>query len=487
MGSFFLAIRKYFRIGKFAYGYFAHRVYVYWTCVRAYTYRVLGSIGVYRLWGALQPNAIKAQVLQISNLLYYKFIAIRRVFYYYGIAIQWVCILAFVVALISLYIIYFLWYLKFVFINFSFKRLYLLTLLYFDLCFHTLEICDVYLSSSFNFSKLATVFEVVAIQFETWFCFEVRGRLEYEVFYAVGIKANKLGMLLIYSGFDLMRIFGFFWVSVLLVAVYVCNALWFAVYSCVGYTVIFCSNLIVYLLLTLIIATITLIERKVLALVQRRVGPNYIGYKGRFQFIADALKLLLKHIIVLPRVNRLLFMLLPASILVICYLFWVNLIWGPNLAICEVEYNLLFMAILSLMFSYCLFLVGWITKNKYAILSSNRVLVMFLNLEIFLNFFLLVLLCAFESFSFYQIVSFQSGVTWGIFVLLPLLPILIITFLLETGRIPFDLGEAESELIAGYTVEMGGFFFALFYLGEYFHLFCFSFTYTLCLLGGWLA
>ena len=88
---------------------------------------------------------------------------------------------------------------------------------------------------------------------------------------------------------------------------------------------IFLSNILVFLLLTLIIATITLMERKVLALVQRRVGPNYIGYKGRLQFMADALKLLVKHILILNKVNKLLFLILPAAILIICYLFWVNL------------------------------------------------------------------------------------------------------------------------------------------------------------------
>ena len=142
------------------------------------------------------------------------------------------------------------------------------------------------------------------------------------------------------------------------------------------------------------------------------------------------------------------------------------------------------MGILSLCFSYLLFLVGWATNNKYAILSSNRIIITTLNLEIFLNFILLFLVTAFESFSFFQIVSFQGFGLWGIFLFLPILPILIITFLLETGRIPFDLGEAESELIAGYTTELGGFFFALFYLGEYFHLYCFAFVYTLCFLGG---
>jgi NADH-quinone oxidoreductase subunit H len=117
-------------------------------------------------------------------------------------------------------------------------------------------------------------------------------------------------------------------------------------------------------------------------------------------------------------------------------------------------------------------------------LSANRVLTVILNLEIFLNFFILYLTFLFESFSFLQIVNFQNNLIYTFFILLPLFPLLIILFLIETGRIPFDLTEAESELIAGYTTEMSGFFFALFYLGEYFHLFCFSVIYVLCLFGG---
>lgn len=222
-----------------------------------------------------------------------------------------------------------------------------------------------------------------------------------------------------------------------------------------------------------------------MSLVQRRVGPNYVGYKGRLQFIADALKLLLKHIVVLNAVNRVLFMFFPALVLIMCYLFWLNLIWGPSLAICEVEYNLLFMGILSLLFSFLLFLVSWASQNKYAILSAGRIVVLTLTLEIFLSFFIIFLVLFFESFSFFQIISFQGFGYYTCFLLLPVLPLLIIIFLLETGRIPFDLAEAESELVAGYTTEMGGFFFALFYLGEYFHLFCFSVVYATCLFGGW--
>lgn len=92
-------------------------------------------------------------------------------------------------------------------------------------------------------------------------------------------------------------------------------------FALISYIQIFLSNIVIFLLLTLIIATITLMERKILSLVQRRVGPNYIGYRGRLQFIADALKLLVKHIVIINKVNKFLFVLLPAAVLVMCYLF----------------------------------------------------------------------------------------------------------------------------------------------------------------------
>lgn len=243
--------------------------------------------------------------------------------------------------------------------------------------------------------------------------------------------------------------------------------------------------IVLFLLITLVIATVTLIERKILALIQRRVGPNYIGYKGRLQFIADALKLLFKHILVLTRVNRLLFLVIPALVLITSYLFWANLVWGPGLAICEVEYNLFFVGILSSMYSFLLILAGYTSKNKYAILSSGRALIISLTLEVLLMFFIISYLIVCETLSFSNIVSTQSTMMWHIIIFLPVSPIMAITFLVEVGRIPFDLTEAESELVAGYTTEYGGFYFALFYLGEYFHLYCFATVYVLCLFGGW--
>ena len=248
---------------------------------------------------------------------------------------------------------------------------------------------------------------------------------------------------------------------------------------------VFIFNVILFLILTVIVAIITLVERKILSLIQRRVGPNYIGYKGRFQFIADSLKLLLKHIFIITKINKFLFIILPCLVLIICYLFWINLIWGPNLSFFEIEYNIIFMSISSILFTFLLFLVGWASKNKYSILASNRIIIISFNLEIFLNFLFIFLIILFESFSFYQISNLQSFTLNGFFMCLPIMPLMVVTFLIETGRIPFDLGEAESELIAGHTTELGGFFFALFYLGEYFHLYCFSITYTLIFFNGW--
>jgi NADH-quinone oxidoreductase subunit H len=142
------------------------------------------------------------------------------------------------------------------------------------------------------------------------------------------------------------------------------------------------------------------------------------------------------------------------------------------------------MSISSILFTFLLFLVGWASKNKYSILASNRIIIISFNLEIFLNFLFIFLIILFESFSFYQISNLQSFSLNGFFMCLPIMPLMVVTFLIETGRIPFDLGEAESELIAGHTTELGGFFFALFYLGEYFHLYCFSITYTLIFFNG---
>lgn len=253
---------------------------------------------------------------------------------------------------------------------------------------------------------------------------------------------------------------------------------------CSLYVVGFLKFLILFLILTIVIASITLIERKILSLTQRRVGPNYIGYKGRLQFIADALKMLLKHITILSKTNRFLFLISPVLVCTIIYLFWANLLWGPSQALLDVEYNLLIVGLMSSFYSILIAVVGFTSRNKYASLSSARTIMVGLTLEILITFLIIVVALLSENLSFCVQARGQHLGVIGALLFLPLFPIIIATFLLETGRLPFDFAEAESELISGYSTEYSGFFFALFYLGEYFHLFCFSAIYAVCLFGG---
>jgi len=250
------------------------------------------------------------------------------------------------------------------------------------------------------------------------------------------------------------------------------------------YIVILLYNIVCMLLITLVIASITLIERKVLSLVQRRVGPHFVGYRGRLQYIADALKLFIKGIVVPEGSNKFWFVAMPSVAGAICYTFWMNSMWGPSVSIFEVEYNMVYASILSILFSYCIMLTGYFSKSKYAFLASIRCAILMLNIEIFLGLLVINLIFLTESFCFSVFVIYQE-VIWLIFIFFGISGLIVITFLLETNRAPFDLAEAESELVTGYSVEYGGFYFALYYLGEYFHLFFFSMVISLVLFGGW--
>lgn len=128
---------------------------------------------------------------------------------------------------------------------------------------------------------------------------------------------------------------------------------------------------------------------------------------------------------------------------------------------------------LSLLFSFCVILTGFFSKNKYAVLASIRACLLVANLEIFLGLMFLNLVLFSESFNFSSFIILQE-VNWLIFTFFLVFGLIVISFLLEINRAPFDLAEAESELVAGYTTEMSGFLFGLYYLGEYFHLFFFQ-------------
>lgn len=238
------------------------------------------------------------------------------------------------------------------------------------------------------------------------------------------------------------------------------------------------------LIVTLIIAALTLLERKLLSLVQRRVGPNFVGYKGRLQYLADALKLFLKGVMVPNETNYFFFIGMPSLAGAVCYTFWINSIWGPSLSIFDIEYNIVYASLLSVLFGLCVMLTGYFSRNKYAVLAGVRAGILMLNLEIFLGLLLLNVAFLGESFSFSVFSTYQE-IYWFFFLFFLLLSNIILVFLLEVNRAPFDLAEAESELVTGYTTEYGSFFFALFYLGEYFHLFFFSLVISILFFGSW--
>ena len=245
----------------------------------------------------------------------------------------------------------------------------------------------------------------------------------------------------------------------------------------------FITCVVFMLILTIVIAAITLVERKTLALVQRRVGPSQTAFRGRFQYIADALKLLNKSIFIIRDSNRVLFVLWPSLALVTAYLFWVNAVWNPNLAVVQIEYNLLVMGVLSFFFSLAILLISFYSRDKYCVLSAIRSALLTATLELVWGVVIVIVASNFESFSFAGATS--AEIRYMVLLLLgaPAAPFILLIFLLEAARIPFDLVEAESELVAGYSNELGGFFFALFYLGEYFHLFFASLFFGIIFVG----
>lgn len=246
----------------------------------------------------------------------------------------------------------------------------------------------------------------------------------------------------------------------------------------------FLVNIALLLVLTIIIACLTLVERKVLSLMQRRVGPDFVGYRGRLQYIADALKLFIKGALIPSEANKFWFICIPSFTLTVSYSFWLNAVWGPNMSIFEIEYNLIYSSLFSALFTFCIILTGFFSRNKYSLLASIRAALGMLNLELFLGLFFLMLVIISESFSLLVIVNFQE-IYWICLPLFAGLGLIAITFLLEVNRTPFDLSEAESELVAGYTTEYGGFLFGVYYLGEYLHLYFFSLLLSSVIFGGW--
>lgn len=238
----------------------------------------------------------------------------------------------------------------------------------------------------------------------------------------------------------------------------------------------FYSDIIIILLIIdfiLIGGVLPLIERKYLSTIQRRVGPKYVGYKGRLQFIADALKLFLKEYFLLAQLNKYMYYILPVLLFNISMIILINIVWGQNLFLLDLEINLVFILVISAITHLIIFLTGFFSRNKYANIASKRVLKVFFINELLLT----IIVCQFtfwaSSFSFSNYMIIQT--LPGIILFFSYLPVFIFLILIDINRVPFDYAEAESELIMGVSTEFNGFLFGLYTLVEYLHIFFFSY------------
>ena len=218
--------------------------------------------------------------------------------------------------------------------------------------------------------------------------------------------------------------------------------------------------------LLLAVAYFTLYERQLLAALQRRQGPNIIGFYGLLQPIADGLKLLLKESILPKRANFLIFILSPVFTFGLAMAGWIVIPTGEAETICDFHLGILYTFALSSLGVHTVIMAGWSSNSKYAFLGGLRSAAQMISYEVSMGVTLLSVLLLSGSLNYSTIVESQSNF-WLSIPLFPIFLIFFITALAETNRHPFDLPEAEAELVSGYNVEYSAMGFALFFLAEY--------------------
>lgn len=244
---------------------------------------------------------------------------------------------------------------------------------------------------------------------------------------------------------------------------------------------------ILLILVGLVIAVsyLTLAERKVLAAIQIRVGPNVVGWFGLLQPFADGLKLIHKETIIPTRANPFLFILAPLLTFSLSLSAWAVIPFGPGWVISNINVGVLYLFAISSLGVYGIIIAGWASNSKYAFLGALRSAAQMVSYEVSIGLVIIVVLLTAGSLNLTEIVEAQKGL-WFIIPHLPMAVIFMISALAETNRAPFDLPEAESELVTGYNVEYSSMTFALFFLGEYANMILMSAMGSILFLGGWL-
>lgn len=243
-------------------------------------------------------------------------------------------------------------------------------------------------------------------------------------------------------------------------------------------------SLLTLLPLLIVVAFFTLAERKAMASIQRRRGPNIVGIFGLLQPFADGLKLIIKEVIIPTKANKFLFVFAPFLILFLSFLGWIVVPFEIYLRVFDLNNSLLYILVVSSLGVYGLFLSGWASNSKYALMGALRSISQMISYEVSISLIIILIVLFGGSLNLNNIIYNQKEIVWFIFPLFPLAIFFFISILAETNRAPFDLPEAEAELVAGYNVEYSAIMFAAFFLGEYTNILLMSSLFIIFFFGG---